>query len=140
MPDDAPKKKILIVDDDPLILRMYERTMRRGGYDVEVARSGEEVFSSLYRQTPDLILLDIMMPRLNGVETLKILKGDEKTKHIPIIVLSNLGDKPDEMDAAKELGAFDYLVKANTALNVLTDRIAEAIASNTGVGQPIIHQ
>lgn len=130
MPTDAPKqKKVLIVDDDPLILRMYERTMKRNGYDVEIARSGEEVFSSLYRRTPDVILLDIMMPRLNGVETLKILKADDKTKHIPIIILSNLGDKPDEMDAAKEFGAFDYLVKANTELSVLAERVAGAIAS-----------
>lgn len=129
--DVQERKRILIVDDDPLILRMFERMVKRNGYDVEIARSGEEVFSSLYRHTPDLILLDIMMPRLNGVETLKILKSDEKTKHIPVIILSNLGDKPDEMVAAKEFGAFDYLVKANTEFSVLAERIASAIAETS---------
>jgi len=130
MVEQFTKKKVLVVDDDPLIIRMYERKLRNDGYDVRIAHSGEEVLTALHRDLPDIILLDIMMPVMNGVETLHVIKEDERTKHIPVIMLTNLGDRPEDMNKARELGALDYLVKAETDLKFLTDRIDKALSTN----------
>ena len=88
---------------------------------------GEEALIQVMKKKPDLILLDIMMPKMNGVETLKRLKEEEKTRMIPVIILSNLGDNPRDIEAAKKLGALDYLVKANITLKELSERIKKAI-------------
>jgi len=121
------KKQILIVEDDPLISRMYAHKMEADGYDAVVAANGEEALAFIRKQKPDLIMLDVMMPRMNGVETLKALKSDVKTKNIPVIILTNLGDNPDDIKKAKELGALDYLVKAHVPLKKLAGIISEAI-------------
>lgn len=121
------KKHILIVDDDPLISRMYAHKLEIDGYDVSIAINGEEALALIRKQKPDLVLLDVMMPKMNGVETLKILKGDSKTKNIPVIILTNLGDNPDDVKKAKELGALDYLVKAHVPLKKLAETISEAL-------------
>lgn len=123
------KKHILLVDDDPLVIRMYQNKLTKDGYEVKTASNGEEGLISIMKEKPDLILLDVMMPKMNGVETLKRLKADSKTKNIPVIVLTNLGDNPEDVDAAKELGALDYLVKANITLKTLSERVKEAIES-----------
>lgn len=121
------KKNILLVDDDPLIIRMYQNRLTKDGYVVNTASHGEEALIQVMKKKPDLILLDIMMPKMNGVETLKRLKDEEKTKMIPVIILSNLGDNPRDIEAAKNFGALDYLVKANITLKELSKRIKKAI-------------
>lgn len=121
------KKRILIVDDDPLISRMYENKMQLDGHEAEVAVNGEEAITAVRKNKPDLILLDVMMPKLNGVETLKILKGEETTKNIPVIILTNLGDKPEDIDKAKALGALDYLVKSQISLKDLSERVKKEV-------------
>lgn len=120
--DGQAQKHILIVDDDPLIARMYEHHLKNQGFLVEVAFNGEEALTAIRKNPPALIFLDVMMPKLNGVETLKTLKNDEKTKHIPILFLTNLGDKEDDIAKARELGAHDYLVKSQTSLKELAER------------------
>lgn len=122
------KKHLLIVDDDPLIARMYENKMQVDGYDVAVASNGEEALLAVRRKKPDLMLLDVMMPKMNGVETLKALKGDAETKNIPIIILTNLGDNPDDIEKAKSLGALDYLVKSKISLKELSERVKKELA------------
>ena len=124
-----PNARILIVDDDPLIARMYETRMKAEGYDVEVATNGEEALATVRKETPDLILLDVMMPKLNGVETLKILKGEEKTKKIPVIILTNLGDRPEDVANAKKLGALDYLVKTQVSLKELSEKVKSVLGA-----------
>ena len=120
-------KKVLLVDDDPLIIRMYQLNFTRDGYEVITAFDGEGAIMSAKRDKPDIILLDLMMPKMNGVETLKILKNDADTKDIPVIILTNLGDSQDDMKKAKEMGALDYLVKSETDLKILTDRVKEVL-------------
>ncbi len=120
-------KKVLLVDDDPLIIRMYQLNFTRNGYEVITAFDGEGAVMSAKKDKPDIILLDLMMPKMNGVETLKILKNDADTKDIPVIILSNLGDSQDDMKKAKEMGALDYLVKSETDLKILTDRVKEVL-------------
>ena len=117
------KKVILLVDDDPLIIRMYQRKLADDGYQVNIAANGEEALGEIRKQKPDLILLDVMMPKMNGVETLKALKEDERTKKIPVIILTNLGDRKDDVENAKKLGALDYLVKSEISLEVLSDKV-----------------
>ena len=121
-------KTILLVDDDPLIIRMYEANFKREGYDVLVASNGEEAVVQISKQKPDLILLDVMMPKMNGVETLKKLKSDEHTRDIPVIMLTNLGDKAEDVEGAKKLGAADYLVKSETDLKTLSSKVKETLA------------
>lgn len=121
------KKHILIVDDDPLISRMYEHKLTADGYDITTAPDGKVALEKIQEKRPDLILLDVMMPKLNGVETLKAIKGEKKYSHIPVIFLTNLGDNQDDVKKAKDLGALDYMVKAETSLKQLSERVAKAV-------------
>ncbi len=121
------QKHILVTDDDPLISRMYQHKLVADGYDVETAADGQEALAKVAAKKPDLILLDVMMPKMNGVETLKALKGDKKTSHIPVIILTNLGDNSDDVEKAKKLGALDYLVKAETSLKQLSERVSKVV-------------
>ena len=125
------KKNILLVDDDPLVVRMYQNKLTKDGYAVKIASNGEEALIQVMKEKPDLILLDIMMPKMNGVETLKVLKVEEKTRDIPVIILTNLGDNPEDIESAKRLGALDYLVKANITLKTLSKRVKEVIETGT---------
>ena len=121
------KQRILIIDDDPLIARMYENKLKVDGYDVDVAVNGEEALSRALHHRPDLIFLDIMMPKMNGVETLKHLKANTHTQDIPVIILTNLGDREDDIEKAKELGALDYLVKSKISLKELSERTQKVL-------------
>jgi DNA-binding response OmpR family regulator len=121
------KKHILVVDDDPLISRMYEHKLTADGYDVDTAPDGKVALEKIQSKKPDLILLDVMMPKLNGVETLKAIKAEKKFSHVPVIFLTNLTDNADDVKNAKELGALDYLVKADTSLKQLSERVAKTV-------------
>lgn len=121
------RKSVLLVDDDPLVIRMYQNKLSQEGYEVETAFNGEEAITKIRRKKPDIILLDVMMPKMNGVETLKTLKGDPETKSIPVIILTNLGDKSEDIENAKKLGALDYLVKSQITLKSLSERVKKAI-------------
>jgi len=120
-------KIILLVDDDPLIIRMYQKKLSGDGYKVNTAFNGEEGLTSIKKEKPDLILLDVMMPKMNGVEVLKALKKDSESKGIPVIILTNLGDDDKEIQAAKDLGALEYLVKSDISLEELSDRVGKII-------------
>lgn len=124
-------KKVLLADDDPLIIRMYQNKLTAEGYNVETAINGEEAMAMVLRNRPDIILLDVMMPKMNGVETLKALKADPRTADIPVIILTNLGDKEADAENAKKLGALDYLVKSEIELKDLSARIKRAIDTGT---------
>lgn len=125
--DNVKMKKILVVDDDPLIIRMYEYKLKHDGYDVFLAFDGEKAIIEAKKERPDIILLDLMMPKMNGVETLKFLKKENDTKDIPVIVLTNLGDDPAYIELTKEMGAVGYLVKAETSLKELVNKIEKVL-------------
>lgn len=120
-------KTILLVDDDPLIIRMYENKLSLEGYRVLTVTNGEEAIARALREKPDLVLLDVMMPKMNGVETLKFLKTDSKTASIPVIFLTNLGDKREDVENSKKLGALDYIVKSEISLKDLAERVKKAL-------------
>lgn len=101
--------KILIIDDEEPILNMYGEAL--SGHDVIFASNGEEGLKRAQKDEPDLILLDIIMPKFNGLDVLDRLKNDKDTYEIPVMILSNL-PKEASADKARELGAAGYFVKA----------------------------
>jgi len=121
------KYTILIVDDDPLIIRMYEYRLTHDGYNVILASNNEGALDKARKESPDLILLDLMMPGVNGVETLKVLKKEEGTKSIPVIILTNLGDDPAYIDLTKQIGADNFIIKAETSLTVLAEIVSKIL-------------
>jgi len=104
--------KILLIEDDPLIQRMYTKYLVFSGFEVDIAADGEEGILKVYTFNPQLILLDIMLPKRNGFEVLAELKSNLKTKNIPIIILSNLSQESNAETALTQ-GAFDYVIKSN---------------------------
>ena len=126
MPDRA--RRVLLAEDDRFLRRAAEARLRRHGLEVLTAADGEEALRLARAEPLDLILLDVVMPKLQGFEVLKALKQDETTAHIPVIVLSNLGQERD-VAQAKALGALAFLVKAHLSLQDLVDRVDAALAT-----------
>lgn len=106
------KHKILIVEDDPLLTKMYTTKFITEGFEVASAADGEEGLAKATAVTPDFIILDVMMPKLSGIDMLTRLRATEAGKNIPVIVLSNLSQE-EEAKKALALGAKEYLIKAN---------------------------
>ncbi len=103
---------ILLVEDDEFLANIYKTKFEMEGYKVSVAVDGESGVEDAKRKNPDLILLDILLPKMDGFTALKKLKDTADTKQIPVILLTNLGQK-DDVDKGLELGAEDYLIKAH---------------------------
>ena len=104
------KGKILIVDDEAYIVHILEFSLGMEGYEVVTAFDGEEALAKVEREHPDLVVLDIMMPKLDGYETCRRLKSDEATKHIPVILLSAKGRNVDQK-VGLDAGADEYITK-----------------------------
>ena len=102
--------KILICDDDPVILRLLEVNLELEGYDVVLAHDGEEAFEVAKVEKPDLVILDIMMPKMNGYEACEAIKGNESTKDTPIFFLSAKAQASD-IELGKSYGVADYITK-----------------------------
>lgn len=120
-PTNQPRT-ILLADDEQFIVIAYKDGLERAGYTVDVAHDGPEVLEHLQTSRPDLVLLDLIMPNLNGFEVLKALKADESLTSIPVMVLSNLSQPEDEVEALG-LGAVDFIVKSDISLKDLLARI-----------------
>ena len=105
-------KKILLVEDDPFLIDIYTSKLEKEGFSVKISESGEDCFKKINQEKPDLILLDIILPKIDGWEVLKKIKSDENLKNIKIIILSNLYQKED-IEKGLSLGADKYLIKAN---------------------------
>jgi CheY-like chemotaxis protein len=123
----SPPATILLAEDDRILRKAGEATLKKRGYAVIAAVDGEDALAKAREHKPDLILLDVIMPKLQGFEVLASLKSDAATRDIPVIMLSNLQDESD-VRKATDAGALDYLVKSNVPLDVLAARIAEALA------------
>ncbi|MBI4359059.1 MAG: response regulator [Candidatus Nealsonbacteria bacterium] len=105
-------KHILLVEDDPFLVDIYTTKFKEMGFSIEVASDGSQAMRDLTGKTPDLVLLDIVLPRLDGWEILKELRDKKITPGLKVVVLSNLGQKS-EIDKAFALGATKYLIKAH---------------------------
>jgi len=118
--------RVLIIEDDPLISRMYQTVFEFEGFEVDMARNGEEGIALLKKNRPKMILLDIMMPKMSGIDVLRELKSDPDTKTIPVVVLTNLsGDK--DVETALGLGAVKFIVKSKNRPRQIVAQIKEIL-------------
>lgn len=119
-------RRVLLVEDDPILQRAGEASLSRRGYVVLTASDGAEGLKKAREEAPDLVLLDLLMPLMPGVELLRSLKADVATQKIPVLVLSN-SSRDDDKREALALGATGYLVKANVSLKELGDHVERLI-------------
>lgn len=124
---------ILLAEDDRFLRRAAEIALKRRGFIVLTAADGQEALDLARQHRPDLILLDLLMPRLPGLEVLRALRGDAETAHLRVLVLSN-STRELELEGAQQLGALDYWIKANVSLPELGDRVASLLQAAAAGG------
>ena len=105
--------KVILVEDDELFVKMYQKKFSREGIDLEVAFDGEEGFDKISESRPDVIILDLMMPKMGGVELLSKLREKAELKDIPVIVMTNLNTGSEEVNEATSLGVKETVLKTN---------------------------
>lgn len=120
------RPKILIAEDDDSLRKLYETVLTSRGYRVSLASNGEEALKLADSARPDIILLDVMMPEIHGLNVLEILKADPKLKHIKVIMITALDDQATKKRALKS-GAADYIVKSQTNITEVIKRVSEAL-------------
>jgi len=119
-------KKILFIEDESALQKTFGDILGQEGYEMISALNGEIGLSLAKKEKPDLILLDLILPKIYGIDVLRKLKEDEETKEIPIIILTNL-ERIEDIDKALELGAKTYLVKAQYTLEEVVERIKKIL-------------
>ena len=119
-------KKILLIEDEKIMVNLLEKKLTREGYDVSVARDGEEGLAKMKESKPDLILLDIIMPKIGGFEVIEEVIKDKELKKIPIIIISNSGQSV-ELERVKELGVKDWLIKTEFDPQEVLDKVINQI-------------
>jgi len=122
--------KILIIEDDPLMSRMYQKIFSLEGYEVEIAIDGLVGLEKTRSSKPTLILLDIMMPKINGLQVLEKLKLDPETKSIPVVILTNLAGSRDAENAMLK-GAVKYIVKSEYEPKQIVQMVKEILSGYT---------
>lgn len=115
-------KKILIIEDDKFLRELIGQKLLKEGYDIVEAVDGEKGIKSIKDEKPDLILLDLILPGMDGFEVLTKIKEDAGVAQIPVIILSNLGQK-DDIEKGLKMGAVDYLIKAHFTPGEIIDKI-----------------
>jgi len=116
------KRKILLVEDDETLASVYKQRLELEGFEVQHVNNGENALEAAMRFAPELILLDVMMPKLNGFDVLDILRNTPQTRNIRIIMLTALS-QPKDAERAKELGVDDFLVKSQVVIGDVVARI-----------------
>jgi len=119
-------KKIIVLEDEQVLQKALSIELLGAGFEVLSALDGEAGLALVKKELPDLVLLDLTMPKMNGFDVLKNLKEDATTKSIPVIILSNLGQDEDK-EKGLALGATDYYVKSSTDLSLLTEKITKIL-------------
>ncbi|MCD4762252.1 response regulator [bacterium] len=121
--------KILLIEDDPFLLSMYSTKFELEGFRIITAEDGEKGLRLALTVDPSIILLDILLPKMNGFDVLEKLKADDKGKDIPVILLTNLNQK-DEIERAMSMGADDYLIKAHFLPSEVVEKIMKILDKN----------
>jgi len=114
--------KILIAEDDKFLANAYRVKLTKEGFDIEIAENGIKALEIVEKSQPDLILLDLVMPKKDGFSTLKDLKANEKWKNIPVIVSTNLSQEEDR-EKIMEMGANDFIIKSELSMESLIKKI-----------------
>jgi len=120
-------KKILVVEDDKILSKMYSTKLKNAGMEVAVAGNGEEGLELMKSFGPDLVLMDLMMPKMDGFTALEKAKADPKLKSIPIVILSNLSTGADADEVLKK-GAKDFIVKSNLTPGQVVERVKKLLS------------
>ena len=124
--ENQPKPKIMIVEDDSFVMDIYQTKLSQEGYTVLPAENGAQAIKELEKEIPDLVLLDIIMPYVDGLQVLKKMKADEKLKNVPVILLTNLSQK-ENINEGLGLGAEDYLIKSHFTPSEVLEKIKKYI-------------
>ncbi len=122
---------IIIVEDDEFLQKILTTKFVKEGFNVRAASDGEAALQKLGEDKPDLMLLDLILPKMTGFDVLTEIRMNPRTKDTPVIILSNLGQEED-IRRAKELGALDFLVKADTSVNDVVRKVKELYAKSLG--------
>ena len=130
MSEHEQQVSVLLVEDDVAISDMYATALRMAGYSVHTAADGAAGLIAAVTEPPDVVLLDIILPELDGFDVLQRLKGNSKTAKIPVLLLSNLS-QPEQLERGKVLGAVDYFVKANHIPADIVRRLHELLPSRS---------
>lgn len=119
-------KKILLVVDEEIIINLLKRKLAKEGYGIFIARDGEEGLKLIRERMPDLVLLEILLPKKGGFEVMEEMAKEENLKKIPIIVFSNTGS-PEELNRAKKLGAKDWIIKTEFDIQKVIEKVVKQI-------------
>lgn len=124
----SPEKQthILIVEDDLFLAEIYQKKFEMEGFKVSMANNGEKAVTDIKKKIPDLVLLDILLPKLDGFSVLEAVKADDTTKDIPVILLTNLGQQ-DDVQRGLEKGAVDYLIKTHFKPSEVVDKVRKVL-------------
>lgn len=125
----TPAQRLLLVEDDSFLAGMYVTKLTMEGFEAELAIDGKAGLEKAKKTKPDLILLDVLLPKMNGFDVLRELKNDPTTKNIPVILLTNLGQKSDVVRGL-DLGAVDYLIKAHFMPSEVVEKIKEVLSKS----------
>jgi len=118
--------KILLVEDDPFLSEMYTTKLTADGFEVELASDGKEALKKISATKPDLVLLDIVLPKMDGFEVLETMKKDPAMSQIIVIALTNLGQK-EEVEKGLALGADDYIIKAHYTPSEVVNKVKQIL-------------
>lgn len=122
----TPQPRVLVVEDETFLVKIYAVKLKKEGYEVSIASDGEQAVAMARDLKPDLILLDLILPKMNGFDALEAMRASQENKHTPVIILSNLGQEED-MKRARAFGVDAYLVKANHSIQEIVDKIRETL-------------
>jgi len=125
------KAKLLLVEDDVTLVKMYERKFKSDGYEVEIAYDGEEGFKKATDNPPDLIVLDLMLPKLDGISVFKKIRSQASTFKTPVLMLTNF-DQEDAVFECFKLGAVDYLLKSEVTPQEVVAKIENLLKGKEG--------
>ena len=128
MEHNTSKGSVALIEDDQSLSQVLSEELIDNGFEVHIARDGETGIAVVQKHIPDLVLLDLLMPKKNGYEVLITLKNDPKTKHIPVVILSMLSID-DDIDKGLRLGASEYLIKSHHKVDEIVKRAGEYIAA-----------
>ncbi len=119
-------EKILVVEDDQFLASLLKNRLQKEGFDVLLAKDGEEALDILESTQPELVLLDIILPKKSGFEVMEEVRENPKLEKLAVVIISNLG-QPEDMIRGQQLGAIEYFIKAKTPLDELIKKIKEIV-------------
>lgn len=123
---DPKSVHILLVEDDVFLASIYQKKFEMEGFKITAVDNGDKVMPEVKKKKPDIILLDILLPKKDGFQVLALLKADAEVKDVPVIMLTNLGQK-DDVDKALAQGATDYLIKAHFKPSEIVDKVRKVL-------------